>query len=198
MMGQAPKTESLCCYFRLEDHIPESFWLDCWNAASSLTFQPSTVVTTPAGISRESSFATCPKRTRITVPHGEPLRYGGLSRETQSYAYCGAAGHCRDCPPKERCTPGATRKPSVRWREAAREAVRTLASIPAYERFRRARYRIEALFAELNQRGRLDRVRLRRLWTVAKQLLLAATAQNPKRLMKSLVHEHAVVALSTA
>jgi len=143
-------------------------------------------------------FRYAPEENTYYCPHGEPLRYGGLSRGTQSYACCGAAGHCRDCPPKERCTPGATRKLSVRWREAAREAVRTLASIPAYERFRRARYRIEALFAKLKQRRRLDRVRLRRLWTVAKQLLLAATAQNPKRLMKSLVHEHAVVALSTA
>jgi hypothetical protein len=45
---------------------------------------------------------------------------------------------------------------------------------------------------------RLDRVRLRRLWNVAEQFLLAATAQNLKRLVKFLAHQQTVVAPSTA
>jgi IS5 family transposase len=49
------------------------------------------------------------------------------------------------------------------------------------------RYRIEALFGELKQRMRLGRVRLRRLWNVGEQFLLAATAQNLKRLVSFLV-----------
>jgi hypothetical protein len=61
-----------------------------------------------------------------------------------------------------------------------------LVGTPAYEHSRRARYRIEALFAELKQRMRLPRVRLRRLWNVWEQFLLAATAQNLKRLMRYL------------
>ena len=112
--------------------------------------------------------------------------------------YCCTAGQCRGCLQKERCTPGATRKLLVHWHEAAREVVRSLAGTPAYESSRRARYRIEALFAELKQRMRLDRVRLRRLWNVAEQFLLAATAQNLKRLVKFLAHQQTVVAPSTA
>ena len=69
----------------------------------------------------------------------------------------------------------------------ARQAVRALVGTPAYERSRRARYKIEALFAELKQRLRLGRVRLRRLWNVSEQFLLAATAQNLKRLVRFLV-----------
>jgi IS5 family transposase len=78
------------------------------------------------------------------------------------------------------------RRLAVNWHEKARQAVRALAGTPAYERSRRARYRIEALFAELKQRMRLARVRLRRLWNVGEQFLMAATAQNIKRLVRFL------------
>ena len=70
--------------------------------------------------------------------------------------------------------------------EPARQVARALAGTPAYERSRRARYKIEALFAELKQRMSMQRVRLRRLWNVAEQFLLAATAQNLKRLVRFL------------
>ncbi len=70
------------------------------------------------------------------------------------------------------------------WQEPARDAVRALAGTPAYERSQRARYKVKALFAELKQRMRLHRVRLRRLWKVAEQFLMAATAQNLKRLVR--------------
>jgi IS5 family transposase len=70
--------------------------------------------------------------------------------------------------------------------EPARQAARALVGTPAYEHSRRARYKIEALFAELKQRMRLSRLRLRRLWNVGEQFLLAATAQNLKRLVRFL------------
>ena len=52
-----------------------------------------------------------------------------------------------------------------------------------YKHSQRARYKVEALFAELKQQIKLRRVRLRRLWNVAEQFHLAATAQNLKRLV---------------
>ena len=69
-------------------------------------------------------------------------------------------------------------------------AVRALVGTPAYERSRRARYKIEALFAELKQRMGLRRVRLRRLWNVSEQFLMAATAQNLKRLVRFLAQRN--------
>ena len=76
--------------------------------------------------------------------------------------------------------------------ESARQAARTLAGTRAYERSRRARYKIEALFAELKQRMHVQRVRLRRLWNVSEQFLLAATAQNLKRLVRFRAQREAV------
>ena len=65
--------------------------------------------------------------------------------------------------------------------------MRSIVGSPAYQRSHRARYKIEALFAQLKQRMRLERVRLRRLWNVAEQFQLAATAQDIKRLVRFLM-----------
>src|SRR5216684_1277262 len=119
-------------------------------------------------------------------PEGKRLRYRGKHRSMHGSSYCSTAAQCQGCPQKTRCTPGAYRKISVNWYQPARQAVRALVGTPAYERSRRARYKIEALFAELKQRMRLERVRLRRLWNVGEQFLLAATAQNLKRLVRFL------------
>ena len=51
--------------------------------------------------------------------------------------------------------------------------------------------------AELKQQMGLRRVRLRRTWNVAEQFLLAATAQNLKRMVRFLAQREAS-ALSTA
>ena len=73
-----------------------------------------------------------------------------------------------------------------------------MAGTPAYERSQRARYKIEALFAELKQRMGLRRLRLRRRWNVAEQFFLAATAQNLKRLVRFLAQQQLRPELSTA
>jgi hypothetical protein len=65
--------------------------------------------------------------------------------------------------------------------EPARQVARGLVGTPEYSRSQRARYKVEALFAELKQQVKLRRARLRRLWNVAEQFHLAATAQNLKR-----------------
>jgi len=120
-------------------------------------------------------------------PQGKALRFRGMQRTSQGYAYQAKETDCRACSQKKLCTPALSRKLFVHWHEPARQATRALAGTPAYEHSRRARYRIEALFAELKQRMRLGRVRLRRVWNVAEQFLLAATAQNLKRLVRFLV-----------
>jgi transposase len=119
-------------------------------------------------------------------PEGKQLRYRGLQRASQGYAYQTTEADCRGCPRKKQCTPAPSRRLFVHGHEPARQVARALVGTPAYEHSRRARYRIEALFAELKQRMRLQRVRLRRLWNVSEQFLLAATAQNVKRLVRYL------------
>ena len=139
-----------------------------------------------AGRFTRDRFRYEPAENAYYCPEGKALRYRGLQRASQGYAYCATEAQCQGCPQKKLCTPAPYRKLFVHWHEPARQAVRALAGTPAYERSRRARYKIEALFAELKQRMRIGRVRLRRLWNVGEQFLLAATAQNLKRLVRFL------------
>jgi len=127
-----------------------------------------------------------PKENAYYCPEGKPLRYRGQSRSSQGYLYCSTETQCRGCRQKKLCTPGLYRKVFVHWQEPARQKVRALAGTPEYKRSQRARYKVEALFAELKQQIKLRRVRLRRLWNVAEQFHLAATAQNLKRLVRHL------------
>jgi len=127
-----------------------------------------------------------PQENAYYCPEGKPLRYRGLSHRSQGYIYRATEAQCQGCQQKKLCTPGLYRKLFVHWQEPARRATRALAGTPAYKQSQRARYKVEALFAELKQQVKLRRVRLRRLWNVAEQFHLAATAQNLKRLVRHL------------
>jgi transposase len=129
-------------------------------------------------------FRYAPEENVYYCPAGQPLRYRRAHPTGHGDIYSATVGQCRGCPQKPGCTPGAFRKLFVHWEEPARERVRALVDTPAYERSRRDRYKVEALFAELKQRLRVGRVRLRRCWNVAEQFHLAATAQNLKRLVQ--------------
>ena len=128
-------------------------------------------------------FVYDPVKNAYECPEGKILAYRGLHRSEQVYVYQARKADCRGCPQKEQCTSAPSRALSVNWYESAREAVRALAGTQAYKHSQRARYKIEALFAELKLRLGVRKVRLRRLWNVSEQFLLAATAQNIKRLV---------------
>ncbi len=150
------------------------------------------------GLFTRDQFCYEPSENAYYCPEGKPLRYRGLQRRSRGYAYCSTAAQCQGCPQKKLCTPAAYRKLFVHWDEPAREVVRALAGTAAYVCSQRARRKIEALFSELKQRLGLRRVRLRRLWNVAEQFFLAATAQNLKRLVRFLAQRQPSPALSTA
>ena len=86
----------------------------------------------------------------------------------------------------------------MHWHEDARQAARALKGTPAYEQSRKTRYRVEVLYSELKNRIELRKVRLRRLWNVAEQFLLAATVQNIKRLVKFMNLKQPTLAPNTA
>lgn len=140
----------------------------------------------PRGQFTRVRFRYAPTENIYYCPEGKPLRHRGQHRTERGSSYCSTAAQCQGCPQKKRCTLTAYRTLFIHLDEPARQVARALAGTPAYERSRRARYKIEALFAELKQRMRMQRVRLRRLWNVSEQFLLAATAQNLKRLVRFL------------
>jgi Transposase DDE domain len=133
-----------------------------------------------------------PQENAYYCPEGKPLHYRGQRRSSQGDLYRSTESQCHGCPQKALCTRGPYRRLFVHWQEPARQTVRALAGTSAYKQSQRARYKIEALFAELKQQVRLRRVRLRRTWNIAEQFLLAATAQNLKRMVRFLAQREAL------
>ena len=95
-----------------------------------------------------------------------------------------SASACRHCPRKPDCTDGSTRTLVRLVDEDAQQSVRDLASTAAYAVARARRKKVEMLFAHLKRHLKLRRLRLRGLAGATEEFLLAATAQNLKRLVK--------------
>ena len=70
--------------------------------------------------------------------------------------------------------------------EEVREHVRGLAHTDAFEQSRRERKKVEMRFAHMKRIFKLDRLRLRGLSGAKDEVLLTATAQNLRRLVKFL------------
>ena len=66
--------------------------------------------------------------------------------------------------------------------EAARDVARAVAQTPAYQQSRRDRKKVEMLFGHLKRILKLDRLRLRGMSGAHDEFILAATAQNLRRM----------------
>jgi len=99
--------------------------------------------------------------------------------------YRAAQRDCEACPMKLRCCPHEPRRKVPRSiHEAARDRARAIARTDAYVTSRRERKKVEMLFAHLKRILRLDRLRLRGPCGARDEFLLAATAQNLRKLAK--------------
>jgi len=92
---------------------------------------------------------------------------------------------CEVCALKPRCCPGQLRRKIPRSvHEPARDFVRQLADTPEYLQSRRERKKVEMLFAHLKRILKLNRLRLRGPCGAKDEFLLAAVAQNLRKLAK--------------
>jgi len=92
---------------------------------------------------------------------------------------------CGACALKTKCCPNAlARKVPRSGYEAARDKARAIAKTDAYAVSHRERKKVEMLFAHLKRILRLDRLRLRGPSGAKDEFLLAATAQNLRKLAK--------------
>ena len=71
--------------------------------------------------------------------------------------------------------------------EKARDVARQIYGTPEYQRSRAERKKVEMLFAHLKRILKLDRLRLRGFSGAQDEFLLAATAQNLRRMAKWLM-----------
>lgn len=129
-------------------------------------------------------FAYDRARDCFVCPEGHNLILRSITPETGVKRYRPSASACRHCPRKPDCTDGSTRTLVRLVDEDARQSVRDLAGTAAYAVARARRKKVEMLFAHLKRHLKLRRLRLRGLAGATEEFLLAATAQNLKRLVK--------------
>jgi len=145
------------------------------------------------GTFSRADFTFDPQRDRYTCPAGKELvqfrrtyatpRTGITAEGTRLYR--ASKRDCDVCDLKSRCCPNAAARKIPRdLNENARDVARALASTPEYETACRRRKKVEMLFAHLKRILRVGRLRLRGPCGAKDEFLLAATAQNLRRLAR--------------
>jgi transposase len=100
--------------------------------------------------------------------------------------YTSRRSDCAPCPMKARCCPNTpNRKITRSIYESARDVARDIAKTRLYRQSRKDRKKVEILFAHLKRMLNLTRLRLRGMNGARDEFLLAAIAQNLRRLAKS-------------
>jgi transposase len=124
---------------------------------------------------------------RYVCPAGKFLKPSWRVKKRDPSKYRASQYDCRDCPLKSRCCPNALNRKITRSpHEDARQVARRIATTEPYQRSRRERKKVEMLFAHLKRILRLDRLRLRGPNGAHDEFLLAATAQNLRRMARYL------------
>ena len=126
----------------------------------------------------ETDIYLCPAMKMLTST-------GTLVNDGATLLYRASKRDCDICELKPRCCPNMpARKVPRSIYESARDVARGIARTEAYVTSRRERKKIEMWFAHLKRILRLDRLRLRGPYGAHDEFLLAATAQNLRKLAK--------------
>ncbi len=132
-----------------------------------------------------SRFTFDAEHNRYVCPAGKFLRTSWRTKKKDPYRYRASQYDCQSCSLKTQCSPNmAIRKIDRSPHESARDVARALAKTAAYRQSRKDRKKVEMLFAHLKRILKLDRLRLRGLSGAQDEFLLAATAQNLRRMAK--------------
>jgi len=127
---------------------------------------------------KEQNVYICPAGKVLTTT-------GKLVNDGETLLYMAKTRDCRSCLLKAQCCPKVPlRRVPRNLYEEARDVARALAKTNAFERSRRDRKRVEMLFAHLKRIFRLGRLRLRGPCGAQFEFMLAAIAQNLRRLGK--------------
>jgi transposase len=126
-------------------------------------------------------------RNVYICPGGKLLHTTGTIIDGGTLRYRAAKRDCDVCALKMQCSPNTPMRQIPRHlHEDARDVARALAKTKAFEQSRRERKKVEMCFAHMKRIFRLDRLRLRGLSGAKDEVLLTATAQNLRRLVKFL------------
>jgi transposase len=141
---------------------------------------------------KDRNVYICPAEN-VLATTGNPVNDG------ETLLYLASTRDCRSCPLKPQCCPNmpARRIPRSIYEES-RDIARALAKTEMFEQSRRDRKRVEMLYAHLKRILRLGRLRLRGPRGAQFEFMLAAIAQNLRRLAKLVARPPPLVAACAA
>ena len=140
----------------------------------------------PDGTFSRNGFAFDRERNVYVCPGGAELTSTGTIDQGHIVYYKASKNDCSTCRLKVKCTTSVARKVTRDVNEDVRDRVRALANTEAFHQSRRERKKVEMRFAHMKRILKLDRLRLRGLSGARDEVLLTATAQNLRRLVKLL------------
>jgi transposase len=120
---------------------------------------------------------------RFICPGGKELTFT-CARGNDILMYRARRSDCEQCPLKPQCTTGTYRALSVNVHEEVRRHVAGLATTEAFKQSGRLRRKVEMLYAHLKRNLNFRRLRLRGMTGARDECVLAATAQNLRKLVK--------------
>src|SRR4051794_26150069 len=135
------------------------------------------------GTFSRSDFRYDPTGNVYHCPGGKQLGTSGTVHEGKTLLYRASKLDCDVCPLKQQCCPKEpARKIPRDIHEQARDVARSLTGTEGFEQSRRERKKIEMRFAHLKRILRLGRLRRRGPRGAQDEFVLAAIAQNLRRL----------------
>ena len=143
------------------------------------------------GTLSRSDFLWDEAKNEYRCPEGNPLKSNWrpfkiqrnhITKAEQIF-YRSSKQHCDACSMKPQCCPNTPiRKIPRSIHESARDVARAIGKTDEYKQSRRERKKVEMLFAHLKRILKLDKLRLRGFSGAQDEFLLAATAQNLRRM----------------
>lgn len=138
------------------------------------------------GIYSIGQFSFDAGENRFLCPEGKALRYWGIHKASKQHVYRAKTKDCKVCSRKAWCTRDRARSLSYHIYEESINEARQINQTRAYRISQRMRKRIEELFGEAKEWMGLRRAKFRRRKFIREQVLMTATVQNIKRMVKLL------------
>ena len=138
------------------------------------------------GIYTREAFTYEEAKDIYICPEGKELRYWGIHKHSRQHVYRARTKDCTACMKKHECTRDRARSVGFHIYDESIKKAKELNKTKEYRISQRMRKRIEELFGEAKEFMGLRVAKFRTLKLLKEQILMTATAQNIKRMVKLL------------
>jgi transposase len=138
------------------------------------------------GIYTREAFTYDEAKDMYICPEGKEMRYWGIHKHSRQHVYRARTKDCTACVKKDECTKDRARSVGFHIYEDSIKKAKELNKTKEYRISQKMRKRIEELFGEAKEFMGMRQAKFRTLKFVREQVLMTATAQNIKRMVKLL------------